>query len=464
MSNHTIVADESVELSCSADTSEDSADDRIVRQLECLSDDDDDYWAFRRRAVRHHAHGITQYPAMMVPSMQAKLISVVAAIDGTVDRVLDPYVGSGTTLVESMRLGLDYSGQDINPLAILICKTKAGPFLTDVLESATKGVIEQASADRGEKAEADFIGIEKWFCPNAINDLSRIRRAIRLVDDIWCRRVLWTSLAETVRLTSNSRTSTYKLHVRSPEDLESRSVDTLQTFDTIVSDVNTRLVEEAEALKEGGHLTEDGYYRGDVVVQLGDSTQSVPAPNGEHDLLLTSPPYGDNTTTVPYGQYSYLPLQWIDLCDIDEDADPSYLRSTHEIDTRSLGGSKKNAVREVQDLLDVSPKLRETLTRLEQQPADRAKRVAGFYRDLAVSLGLVLHALRRDAYMIWTVGNRSVGGDAVPTDLILEELLDARGCCLVAKIHREIPSKRMATRNAISNTMRKESILVMRKE
>ena len=396
--------------------------------------------------------------------MQAKLISVVGDIDGTIERVLDPFAGSGTTLVECMRLGLDYSGQDINPLAILICRTKAGPFQNDGLESATKGVIERAGADRGENVEADFPGLEKWFCPNAINELSRIRRAIRQVDNIWCRRVLWTSLAETVRLTSNSRTSTFKLHVRSADDLESRRVDPLQTFDTIVSDVNARLVEEAEALKEGGHLTEDGYYRGDVVVQLGDSTKSVPDPENSHDLLLTSPPYGDNTTTVPYGQYSYLPLQWIDLRDIDENADSSYLRSTHEIDTRSVGGSRKNAVQEVQHLLDVSPSLRETLFRLEQLPADRAKRVAGYYRDLAVSLGPVLDALRRDAYMIWTVGNRSVGGKAVPTDAILEELLNARGSCLVTKIHRKIPSKRMATRNAISSTMRKESILVFRKE
>ena len=464
MSNDTIAGDESVVSSYSAVTSGDSADDRIVRQLQCLSDDDDDYWAFRRRAVRNQAHGITQYPAMMVPSMQAKLISVVSEIDGTVDRVLDPFAGSGTTLVECMRLGLDYSGQDINPLAILICRTKAGPFLTDVLESAIKAVIERAGADRGERVEADFTGIEKWFCPNAINDLSRIRRAIRQIDNIWCRRVLWTSLAETVRLTSNSRTSTFKLHVRSADDLESRSVDPFHTFAAIVSDVNTRLVEEAEALREGGHITKDGCYRGDVVVELGDSTKSVPALNGEHDMLLTSPPYGDNTTTVPYGQYSFLPLQWIDLRDIDENADFSYLRSTHEIDTRSIGGSRKNAVQEVQDLLDVSPSLRETLNRLEQLPADRAKRVAGYYRDLAVSLDPVLNALRRDAYMIWTVGNRSVGGKPVPTDAILEELLNTRGSCLVAKIHRKIPSKRMATRNAISSTMRKESILVFRKE
>ena len=440
-----------------------STDERIVRQLEGLSETDDDYWAFRRRAARRQAHGLTQYPAMMVPPMQAVLVSVVADLDGRVAGVLDPFAGSGTTLVECMRLGLNYAGQDINPLAVLFCQTKAGPFYTDGLACAVKDVVERAGTDRGRSVEADFPGLEKWFCPKAITELSRIRRAIRRVGHTWCRRVLWTGLAETVRLTSNSRTSTFKLHIRSPDELRPRKVNPLETFTTIASNITKRLHEEAVALQEGGHLSADGCYRGDVVIRLGDSTKLVPPAQNGHDLLVTSPPYGDNTTTVPYGQYSYLPLQWIDLHDIDEDADPSYLRSTHEIDARSLGGSKKNAVHKVQHLLAVSPSLKETLRRLEQLPADRAGRVAALCRDLDGSLRPVLEALRPNAYMIWTVGNRRVGGESVPTDAILEELLAAKGGRLVTRIERQIPSKRMATRNAFASTMRGEAILVFRK-
>ena len=65
--------------------------------------------------------------------------------------------------------------------------------------------------------------------------------------------------------------------------------------------------------------------------------------------------------------------------------------------------------------------------------------------------------------MIWTVGNRRVGGDPVPTDRILEELMDARGARLVTRLERKIPNKRMATRNSIANTMRGEAILVFKK-
>ena len=311
---------------------------------------------------------------MMVPAMQAVLVKAVADVDGCVSRVFDPFTGSGTTLVECMRLGLDYTGQDINPLAVLFCRTKAGPFHTRKLASVIKAVLRQTKADRGTRTEADFPRLEKWFSPEVIKDLSRIRRAIRQVDNAWCRRVLWTGLAETVRLTSNSRTSTFKLHIRSADDLDSRTVNPLQTFTTVITDINARLHGEAETLRQRGHLSTNGYYRGNITIRLGDSVKLKPA-RDLHDLLVTSPPYGDNTSTVPYGQYSYLPLQWIDLHDIDENTDSRCLRTTYEIDARSLGGSKKNAVEDIAHLMDVSPSLKQTLCRLKILPADRGARV-----------------------------------------------------------------------------------------
>ena len=440
-----------------------STDARIIDELRRLSESDDDYWTFRRRAARRQTHGLTQYPAMMVPAMQAELIGVVADADEQVARVFDPFAGSGTTLVECMRLGLDFVGQDINPLAVLLCRTKMGPFNTARLKSVVKDVVKSAEADQKTNVESNFKGLEKWFCPEAITQLSRIRRAIRNVDDAWCRRALWASLAETVRLTSNSRTSTFKLHIRSADELESREVQPLATFTAIAFDITQRLDQEAATLRKAGYLLADGSYCGDVTIRLGDSTTADSSESVDHDLLVTSPPYGDNTTTVPYGQYSYLPLQWIDLHDIDESANSSYLRSTCEIDYRSLGGRKRNAISEAEHLLDVSPSLTGTLSRLADLPPDRERRVAAFCRDLDASLRAVLAVLRAHAYMVWTVGNRRVGGHKVPTDAILTELLAAHQVHLITRIDRKIPNKRMAIRNGIAKTMRDEAILVFRK-
>lgn len=442
---------------CDAET-----DSRIADALDRLSSADDRFWEFRGRTGRGQSQGLTQYPAMMVPAMQAVLIKVVADIDGGVTRVFDPFVGSGTTLVECMRLGLDYEGQDINPLAVLLCRTKAGPFHVRKLCEVAGEVVERAQVDRGRKVEAEFPNLEKWFFPTAITQLSRLRRAIRRVNHDWCRRALWTALAETIRLTSNSRTSTFKLHIRSKPDLDTRNVVPLQTFASVVSDMTRRLHNEAEALRKEERVTNNGFYRGDLKIRLRDSSSSGPC-TGSQDLLISSPPYGDNASTVPYGQYSYLPLQWIDLEDIDEVADASCLRTTHEIDTRSLGGSKRNAVRDVASLRELSPSLEQTLNRLSTFPADREQRIAAFCRDLNSALHFAVAALRPSSYMIWTVGNRRVGGEPIPTDAILKELLAAKGVCPVTRVERKIPSKRMATRNSIAKTMSGEVALVFRK-
>ena len=438
-------------------------DEKIVAELDRLSRDDGDYWAFRGRASRKQTQGLIQYPGMMVPEMQAVLLKAVAAAHGRVSRVYDPFAGCGTTLVETMRLGLDFVGQDINPLAVLFCRAKAGPFHTHRLRDAVEDVTKRAAADRGRRFEADFPGLRKWFSPRAITDLSRIRRAIRGVDHTWCRRILWTGLAETVRLTSNSRTSTFKLHIRDSEDLRKRRVRPLQTFATVVSDIGKRLEEEAKGLRTEGHLSRNGYYRGEIEIRLGDSTEPACNNSTRHDLIVTSPPYGDNTSTVPYGQYSYLPLQWIDLQDVDSTVDADCVRSAYDIDARSLGGSRRNAVGQIGQLLEVSPSLKKTLKRLEGFPPDRRSRVAAFVRDLNASLDAVVEALNPGGYMIWTIGNRRVGGEPVPSDRMLGELLTARGVCPVTRVDRKIPSKRMANRNSIAKTMCHEAILVFRK-
>jgi hypothetical protein len=181
------------------------------------------------------------------------------------------------------------------------------------------------------------------------------------------------------------------------------------------------------------------------------------------DILVTSPPYGDNTSTVPYGQYSYLPLQWIDLRDIDPKIDPEYLRTTQEIDRRSLGGSTRVGEEEQAFIGSRSPTFARYIRSLASQPADRANRVTAFFRDLEATLDPIMRMLCPGGIMVWTLGNRKVGGKRVPFDVILSELLASHGARMLCRLARSISSKRMAFKNSIADTMSRETILVMRK-
>lgn len=435
--------------------------DALLRQrLESLTAADKDYWSFKGNSRREYGHGMFQYPAMMVPQVVEAILKQACSVHPDIERVGDPFSGSGTIMTESMMRGLAFSGTDINPLAVLLCRVKSGPFFIDALKDKSKELLARIDEDRRWAVEADFPNRDKWFGREVQIALSKVRRAIRAEDALWARRFFWVALAETARATSNSRTSTFKLHIRTQEDIESRTCDPVGIFKKTLARNIQHYEEQATKLSESGQLVR-GHYQKDITVSLAD-VRKIKG-KADLDIVVTSPPYGDNATTVPYGQYSYLPLQWVDLQDIDGDIENDCLASTHEIDTRSLGGSKRVKKHEVDHLKDRSPAFRDYIESLDEQPRDRALRVTAFFRDLDCCLEPILNGLRPGGLMVWTLGNRKVGGRRVPLDRILSDMLQAHDATLLCKLTRRITSKRMAPKNNIADTMSSETILVMRK-
>lgn len=435
-------------------------DAMLRRGFDLLTEADKDYWSFKGNSRREYGHGMFQYPAMMVPQVVEAILKQACAVHPDIERVGDPFSGSGTIMTESMMRGLAFSGTDINPLAVLLCRVKSGPFFIDALKDKAEELFARIDEDGRWAVEASFPNRDKWFGREVQIALSKVRRAIREENGLWARRFFWVALAETARATSNSRTSTFKLHIRTQEDIKKRSCDPMETFRKALERNIQHYEEQATKLSESGQLVR-GRYQQEIAVSLADVRKVKD--HAEVDIVVTSPPYGDNATTVPYGQYSYLPLQWVDLWDIGGDIDADCLASTHEIDTRSLGGSKRVKKEESDYMKDRSPAFRNYIKSLDEQPRDRALRVTAFFRDLDGCLCPILKGLRPGGLMVWTLGNRKVGGKRVPLDRILADLLQAHHATLLCKLTRRISSKRMAPKNNIAETMSSETILVMRK-
>lgn len=435
-------------------------DKRLRERFADLTRINRDYWSFKGNSLRDHGHGLFQYPAMMVPQVARAVLEQACMVHPEIERVSDPFAGSGTILTESMLRGLSFSGTDINPFAILLCRVKAGPFFVDALAERVPQVITRIEADVRNKVDVDFTNRNKWFQSDVQIALSKIRRAILREDSLWARRFFWICLAEAVRLTSNSRTSTFKLHVRSDEEIIARNCDAVDIFKKAVARNFQHIKNQAEYLRKEGNL-KCGHYRKEVDIMLGDTRQVEQSILS--DIILTSPPYGDNTTTVPYGQYSFLPLQWIELADIDPAANPDCLLSTYQIDSQSLGGSKRIKKSDHEALADRSQTFRCFLGQLKDQPSERANRVTAYFRDLDTCLDPILSGLRPGGLMVWVIGNRRVGRKRVPLDTILSELLAAHQARLLCRLSRRISSKRMASKNNFADTISTEAILVMRK-
>lgn len=424
-------------------------------------DGSDDGWGYRLREFPAHAPTYFHYPAMMVPEMQGRIIDAILKEAPSIQTVLDPFMGSGTVLAESMWRGLDFVGQDVNPLAILLSRVKHGPHRPELLKQKTLELIARAQWDTGQSVDVEFFGRSKWFEGPVARDLARIRRAIQCEPAAWARRFFWVAMAETVRLTCNSRTSTYKLHIRDDDDIVTRVVDARRTFLFTIDRHLEAYIDHTKALEEKNRL-QRGTFKGTVVIRHANTAERCAFPR-KADLLVTSPPYGDNQSTVPYGQSSYLPLNWIDIDDIKPGLGTDWIERASVIDARSLGGIRNGALEQNAEIAALSPSFGRAIRALSGQPRDRRVRVSAFFRDMRNAIDNVWEALNPGAYMVWTVGNRCVGGRRIRFDEIATEILESKGATSVDTITRNIHQKRMPTRNSVARTMCEEHVLVLRK-
>lgn len=408
------------------------------------------------------ARSILNYPAMMVPSVQEPIIETLSKALGENVSLLDPFMGASNTLVTGMKYGLNVFGQDINPLSILLSQVKTTFYSIEELVDAEMRISSFIKSDISQVIEVSFINIDKWFTKDIQIELSKIHRAIRNEQFLRIRKFFWIALAETIRLTSNDRTSTFKMHMRSIEEINTRQVSALKTFVSVSKKNIKNIGDYLTILVENGHV-KNGKYTKNTDVVWGDTNAGIKT-RKTFNLLVTSPPYGDNQTTVTYGQFSYLPLQWIPLEDIDNSIQLDYLKTTQEIDSKSLGGRVKINIKEIEaKVFEKSKTLKDFINQFNDEERKKAEKVTRFIYELDSSIDKILPRMRKDSFLAWTIGNRNVNKKVVRNDLILTELLEHKGIELFTGLERDILSKRMPGRNNFSNTMSKEKILIYKK-
>ena len=137
-----------------------------------------DYWDFKN-VTASGIHKISAYPATMVPDMQYELIKLIKSEDSSITNILDPFHGSGTTLVEGEKNNLSPIGIDINPLANLITKVKLQGVNKKYIDIANNRIEKFLKSNSFEFDKHYFYNIEKWYRNDFIMTFSKIRCAIQ---------------------------------------------------------------------------------------------------------------------------------------------------------------------------------------------------------------------------------------------------------------------------------------------
>ena len=475
-------------------TTESKYDNQLIQVMQSLPVD---FWDFKNDDVREYTHGIHNYPAMMVSPISRNILRIMKEIK-PIHSVLDPFMGSGTVLVESMLAGAEeIYGSDINPFAVFLSKVKTTALDINLLQAEAQRLYENikqryrdndiqidgvddimrhsygldltAKDGWGKSAPMyltryteenqikivvpDFKNIGYWFKPRVILLLSIIKEEINKIENPEIRNFIFVAFSETIRFVSNRRNGEFKMFRMPAAKVDSFEPDVIKEFTTILD----RNIEKMNSFIE---VCEENDVHSTVNVLSNDASVLQDVPDDSIDLVITSPPYGDSRTTVAYGEYSRLSLQWLDLFELSE-------KDIMGIDKSLMGGAK---FRNGFEYIVSSKILRESLERIKDIDLERAGDVYSFYLDLEKTIKTIAQKTISGGYQFWVIGNRTVKGELLLTDQIITEIAEHYGMEYVYTVDRNIINKVMPSQNSPTNetgmkasTMTNEHIVVLRK-
>ncbi len=122
-------------------------------------------------------HGIHKYPAKFFPELPRWLIQRYSELG---DRVLDPFMGSGTTNLEAMLLGRDSVGVDIDPFSRFLAQVKTTPIKVKSGQSAVLRMDKylKAYSPSAKVALPVFPYRDNWFSRVVLRELAYIKAGI----------------------------------------------------------------------------------------------------------------------------------------------------------------------------------------------------------------------------------------------------------------------------------------------
>ncbi len=149
-----------------------------------------------------HVHSLHPYLGKYIPQLVETFLDRYCAPG---DTVYDPFVGSGTTLVEANVFGANAIGSDISAFNCLLSKVKTTRYSLGELELALRGALEAARRSRAAAHETASTWLSHWYAPAALQDLLSYRAAIERLappyDDV--ARVILSRAARSARLTTH---------------------------------------------------------------------------------------------------------------------------------------------------------------------------------------------------------------------------------------------------------------------
>lgn len=253
-----------------------------------------------RKDPKYVTHGLHPYKGKFYPQLAKCLLNLAGKGEGAI--LLDPFCGSGTTLLEGYLNGLAAYGCDMHPLAAKIARAKTEILDADpdvltavirVIQDAIVSAPRRFPADASEFPSGCLEEIKRWFPTPVVAKLNWLLRTIRRNSAGPIRDFLEVVLSSVVRDVSQQEPSDLRIRYRK---------ELLQDADVLGQFAGQLVIQFARVEKfwrvrgrAPSRFLPSRVIEGDnrdrpTFERLGLAPGSV-------DLVLTSPPYA---TALPY--------------------------------------------------------------------------------------------------------------------------------------------------------------------
>jgi DNA modification methylase len=143
-----------------------------------------------------HVHRLHPYLGKFIPQLVEALLGRYVRPGG---RVLDPFAGSGTTLVQSLESGYDAVGVDVAAFNCLLMGVKSARYDAFALEKELRDALSR----RGPSTERPRGYVAEWYAPRAAAELLHFRALLEEYEHADVLRIVLARAARSARRTTH---------------------------------------------------------------------------------------------------------------------------------------------------------------------------------------------------------------------------------------------------------------------
>ena len=430
---------------------------------------------FHDKNSTYASHNFHSFPAKFPPQLPKKFIESLTKQN---DIVLDPMMGSGTTILEAYLANRQSIGCDIDPLAILLGTVKTTPLNSSQVNDQAEKILSNARQNvekRPDLVKQNFQKqydqkshkfIDFWFNEDTQIELFALLCEINRVENLDLRRFFTIAFSSTIIARSGgvslaldlAHTRPHRAKVVYDANGNQQFIGDHLSIKEARTPYQTKRVRSA--FNEFGRRVQSNL-NGLQELTICDNkprfcngnANSLPLKDESVDLIVTSPPYASNA--IDYMRAHKFSLVWL-----------GYPIKELGQKRKDYIGSYSYANYKFLALPEYTESIVKMVDTVGEKKGDDLRR---YYSEMTSVMKEMFRVLKRSKVAVLVVGTSVLGGINTRTDKCLKDIGESIGFHVLDIQERDLdPKKRMLPTvtedseiNQIQRRMHKEYIIAM---